>query len=102
MSDQENVIITGSFNPGAFGSVNLYPNPVTGKFTVDIPSMRTGEFSMSVMNSAGIVVYSSKYMFAASVNKFPVDISHLANGIYTLLIKQDDKTLTRKLILNKK
>jgi hypothetical protein len=101
MSNPVYVTINGIGDSETDQNATIFPNPTTGEFNVNIPSMKNGEFTMKVVNNTGVILISSKYTFAGFETKYPVDISQLANGTYTLLIQQHNKTITRKLVLNK-
>jgi len=101
MSDSTYVLITSITSSDTYENITVFPNPTTGEFNVNIPMMMPGEFTMKVVNHTGAILLSSKYVYSSSEQKFPFDLSDLANGTYTLLIQQQENTIIRKLILNK-
>lgn len=72
----------------------IYPNPGNGLFYVD---NTTGEaFEMKLYNEYGQVLYNEKSPGKSAI----IDIQNFAPGIYMLVIKQEDKVTTSKLIKN--
>jgi len=75
-------------------SINVFPNPSNGQFTVNLPSdLKTGH--LMIMSSDGKLVYSQvlKNNRAVSVEK------QFANGIYFLKVEWDNKTSYKKLVM---
>lgn len=101
MSNSVYVTINGIGDPEVIGNATIFPNPTSGEFNVNIPSLKNGEFTMKVVNNTGAVLFSSNYTFTGFEQKYSVDISQLSNGTYTLIIQQQNKTITNKLVLNK-
>jgi len=101
MSDSIYVITTSIHSSETFENITVFPNPTTGKFNVNIPRMKPGEFTMKVVSHTGAILFSSKYLYGSVEQKFPLDLSGLACGNYTLLIQQQENTIIRKLVLNK-
>ena len=92
---------TGTAHPDVFGNVNLYPNPSSGKFNLVVTSMLSGIFTIRLISNNGAVIFSSNYTCYGGEKEIPIDVSHLANGEYTLLIQQENKLITRKFSLCK-
>jgi hypothetical protein len=81
--------------------VTISPNPTTGEFIVNIPSLKQDEFTMKVINRLGIVVFAKNYQYSNNAEHFSANISVLPNGIYTLLIQQGNTVLVRNVVLSK-
>jgi hypothetical protein len=99
---QFNFTDTSYFCIGATNSINLrksfniYPNPSSGR--IYLQSNNTNEnnsiFAV-VLNSLGQVVTNTR------VTKNRLDLSHLKNGIYQIIIKTKDNLHSQKLIIQK-
>lgn len=81
-------------------SVELYPNPAEGVFTID--------FSNAGSHSAVISIFdiNGKKMLEETLKARPspqrtFDLSRAANGIYFVKIRLDDEVVTKKLSLNR-
>jgi len=80
-------------------SFNVYPNPVNNgvlNFTV---TNQKSPYSIKLVNLLGkeVAVIADN----STVQKLSADVSKLSNGIYFCVIKSADKTLTKKIIINK-
>lgn len=77
-------------------SINLYPNPNNGIFYIDIKGMENA--NMTIMNSLGSIVYTENNM--ANDNSMKrIDLSNQAEGIYMLVIEDNDQRIIEKIIL---
>ena len=81
-------------------AVSMYPNPTEGVVKLDIRGANTtkGALNVSVINMLGQTVHTSslKDNFTNEVN-----LSSLANGIYTLKVQTGNEFTTRQLVLTK-
>lgn len=80
----------GQFGEGA--RVEVYPNPGTGFFTVDLNNGAVKTFQ--VMDVTGKVVYAGQ----SEQDRTQLDISHLSRGIYYLQLQSNNAVQVIKLI----
>ncbi|MGZ5244368.1 MAG: T9SS type A sorting domain-containing protein, partial [Bacteroidia bacterium] len=80
--------------------VNVYPNPTTGKFTVEANLPATEQVRISVTNLLGqeVAVISNG---ALNTNTFSVDLSDQKAGVYMLNIVTDKHTVTKRIVVTK-
>lgn len=79
-------------------TVSLYPNPTSnGVFTLDLTGT-TGKSSIFVYDIVGNVVLSSQ---TSSNAKQTIDLSAFANGSYFVNVKNENETITKKIIVSK-
>jgi len=72
-------IALGIGNVNNFYSVNLYPNPNTGKFTFQVEGYQpTTNGTLEIYNSLGEMIYNNNLVYATN----QVDLSDKASGIY--------------------
>jgi len=74
-------------------NIKIYPNPTSGKLTIDIPRINT-EISLSVININGQVLIRHKQ----TSNKVQLDISELTKGIYFVKIESEQISEVRKIL----
>ncbi len=76
----------------------IYPNPSNGIFTVEIISNISNNSKISIVDVAGKKVFEKNYQG----NKFNIDISHLAKGVYFVNYNQESivKGYTSKIIIH--
>jgi len=76
---------------------SIYPNPTTGKLTVDLNENRSNRIDAEVFNISGRLLFSRR--FDNSTNSLKLDISGLNAGIYILKIKTDGFVTSAKITL---
>ncbi len=75
-------------------SILMYPNPTSGKFTINIPE-HISEASLKIINSLGEIIYTENN-FINGKSYSP----NLKSGIYYIIIEEKDFILRQKLIMN--
>lgn len=75
----------------------VYPNPSTGSFLIQIEGHREGEYSLEIINSLGSTVYRIP-SFEGSVLK--IKESSLTSGVYFLRIDSGKSMTIKKIIVN--
>ena len=80
--------------------VNVYPNPNTGKFTVEANLPATEQVRISVTNLLGqeVAVISNG---ALNQNTFSVDLSNQKAGVYLLNITTSKQSVTKRIVVTK-
>jgi len=77
-------------------TVNIYPNPTTGHFTIDfMGKVTTSEIKLFDLQGNMLIELSPTEQL-----KQEMDISHLQMGMYIIAIKTADDVITRKVIKN--
>lgn len=90
--DDVNITVNTGSNPGQgindvnAASVKLYPNPTTGNLYVDVEGLQKVE----IIDAVGRVVMSQ--------NNGTVNMSNLANGIYTVRVSANGTTTIKKVV----
>jgi len=77
-------------------SLNVYPNPSTGIFTIDLSDIKDEKTEVTVYNYLGAAVERTTHPASASLN---VDISTQKKGIYFVEIKTAKKIFREKVVL---
>lgn len=82
-------------------NLRLFPNPSMGMFQLSFELPRSGATSIRIYNAQGREIYN--YDLGTFQGNFsdPVDISQNGPGSYYLLIQQDNRSLTQKIILTR-
>ena len=73
-------------------SLTLYPNPTTGKLTIEGIS---GDVQIYLHNFAGKEVFAS----SLTSSRNTIDLSHLPSGMYVITLQGENKTMTEVLII---
>ena len=79
---------------GAF--INLYPNPNSGLFTLDVED-GSEDMLLTVLESTGRVVYTD--VLSGGTTKHNIDLSHLSAGVYNVQLMLDKASITEKLFI---
>jgi len=93
------VVITGMANLRN-ESVQVYPNPAHGSFTVVLPTQAAGQAAVQarLVNAVGQVVLEQAIVPAAGPARF--NVSGLATGVYLLQMKVDGQLLSRRVVVD--
>ncbi|WP_420379961.1 T9SS type A sorting domain-containing protein [Gilvibacter sp.] len=73
-------------------SVSIYPNPSPGQFNVSLTAIPNAQ--LALYNIAGQLIF--KKTLILDTNKLDLNLS---NGVYLVVIKNDNQQLTRKLVI---
>ena len=73
-------------------SLTLYPNPTTGKLTIEGIS---GDVQIYLHDFVGKEVFTS----SLTSSRNTIDLSHLPSGMYVITLQREDKTMTEVLII---
>ena len=77
-------------------NINVYPNPGTGRFMVEIKEDQPSQlFTIIVINQLTNIVFTTY----ESQPNFTLDLSHLSKGIYFLQINTGTQSQTKKIII---
>ena len=80
-------------------SLNVYPNPNKGVFTLNVNTTNVKELNIQVLNAQGQVVYTkNNFKNIANVNE-QIDLSNNAKGIYFINVTSDKGVKTHKVIV---
>lgn len=80
--------------------LNVYPNPSSGKFSLDFELADKGKTQLLVTDLQGKEVYKEEFMNDGNgLQTRQLDLSNQAGGFYLLKIKNGDKSLVKKIIL---
>ncbi len=97
-SNYASVEVTGVENLTIDFSLSIYPNPSSGKFTVQwLDSRAVESISVTVENAFGHPVFSSaeNYFYG----KKEIDLGDVAGGVYFIELKTETKILQQKILI---
>ncbi len=82
-------------------AISTYPSPAKDIVFIDSRSLANVDMIIELQNALGQTVYSKKYT-ASSNEKYQIETTAFANGIYFVNIKQENKTVAvKKIIISK-
>lgn len=75
--------------------MNLYPNPTSSSFSIEIAGLDNNVFRIDIINSMGKLVTSKSEV----ANYSSIDVSHYSNGLYFVRVYFDGTVSTKKLLV---
>ncbi|HEY4798189.1 MAG TPA: T9SS type A sorting domain-containing protein [Bacteroidia bacterium] len=99
IDDASVTILSDVNNIQMMNEMNIYPNPTSGIFKLQMNSGQTqvADYQLSVFNMLGENIYSTKM----NSDKTEIDLSKEPQGIYSVQIRTDKGLATKKIILNR-
>ncbi|MBK9291548.1 MAG: T9SS type A sorting domain-containing protein [Bacteroidetes bacterium] len=87
-------------NESALTALQVMPNPGDGRFNLVFPIGTTEKVNIAVLNSAGKMVYQQRGFQLDGRSNYPLDLSNLPPGNYTLVVDGRSR-VSKKLIINR-
>lgn len=98
----EEELLTGIKNTTANNAnFSVFPNPNKGEFKISISGLNNTAVKLTVCDLLGKAVYEQKGESINGTFVKDLQLSELPNGVYFVNINNGDKTLTRKIMINK-
>jgi len=103
VSDTSNhiyIVVTGVNDPKTTSFV-VYPVPNDGQFKLQINSPKAESFDISISNSIGASIYSRQNVMVNGPTDVLIDLRPVAAGVYTMVIRNSESQVVRKIIVNR-
>ncbi|MCB0840561.1 MAG: T9SS type A sorting domain-containing protein, partial [Bacteroidetes bacterium] len=84
-----------SLGEGQPQPLRIYPNPTTGKTTIELGAYRGKEARLSLFDIAGKQIFTQAEVIQ---EKMELDISALPTGVYIVLVKIDHQYFRSRLL----
>ena len=99
----QNVTVTQAKSTIGIGEQNsqglkIYPNPTKGVFRIVPAKGSNGNLDVTVENLSGIVILKKACL---GENEYMIDLSQSPQGTYNIILKTDNETIIRKLVIIK-
>lgn len=78
--------------------IKIYPNPAKNSITISSSNKSNENIEMVIFDMHGKIILSRQIVLNDNTT---INVSSLAEGIYTVVLKSSDKISTNKLIINK-
>jgi len=101
ISNKEWVVITGQAELQN-SSINIFPVPNDGKFTVSITSRVAEPYTIVIYNQLGSRIYEQGNILVknGTIEKV-IDLRPVASGVYTVILQNADHRVVRKILVNR-
>jgi glycosidase len=94
----QQVVLDAEEELAAARSLLVYPNPIQHGSMVELNSSFRGIVQLQVVDVTGRVLYSEKVNKTQQTLQQPLNLQHLAGGLYYLQVQQDGKKNVRKMV----
>lgn len=75
-------------------NINIYPNPSSGIFTIELNNKRKGESEICVYSVTGQLIKKQ----IENSDRFQIDMSDFGTGIYLLKVRNKNSVITKRII----
>ena len=82
-------------------SFKIFPNPSSNTATIVFGETQNNDVSIEVYNILGELVLSKTDYSKSNLGYYHLDVSTLNNGIYNLVLRYEDSTISKKLVIRK-
>lgn len=80
------------------GTLDIYPNPNNGMFTISASGLGFGGVQVSIMNILGEIVFNNQYSSGDNIVQ-TIDLNNVSDGIYFVSLSNSKGTITKKIIV---
>lgn len=91
----------GMVKPDDNVQVVVAPNPNAGLFNLLIQTKNADPVNIKLVNSMGMVVFSLKGIDSSKGLKYQVNKENLSQGMYVLIVEQNGKVYSKKVLINR-
>ncbi|MCX6244406.1 MAG: GEVED domain-containing protein [Bacteroidetes bacterium] len=99
--ESNHITITVGVNSPSGSGISIYPVPNDGQFKVSITSSSSESFTLSVLNNLGVTIYQQKDIQVKGTVEKIVDLRPISSGIYTVILRNSENQVVRKILVNK-
>lgn len=92
---------TGVNELAGLTSLEIYPNPVSDNLNIKMETILRTDVKIEVINSYGVKVYQSPSYTVEGAFNTSFSVNDLPSGAYFIMVKTNDKTITRKIVVRK-
>lgn len=90
-------VLLGTDGAESNKEMNLYPNPASQQVYLDLAGFNGNEVDVTLIDLTGRVVYQTVTNSLSTPINIPVE--HLTNGVYTVVVKADNKVIGQKKVV---
>ncbi|MCH8904092.1 MAG: T9SS type A sorting domain-containing protein, partial [Bacteroidetes bacterium] len=97
----QDITVTGINDPDLNNHVNLFPNPSTGEFFIQLNLLNMDKVDLVVYNAHGLLISANEDIQIALGDMVKLDLTDQANGIYFVQISGEFGIITQKLSITR-
>jgi hypothetical protein len=80
--------------------IAVQPNPAKSYINLEFYSPTNTQASIHIINVVGQIIESKQLIFNKGINNNNIDVTKLPNGMYIFNIQTNEKTITKKIVVN--
>jgi len=84
--------------PAFAAGLRLYPNPTSGRLTVEVEDFAGGELTFLLKNALGATLHTRRTVFPSGKISQPIELGSFASGVYWLELATTAGTVQRKIV----
>ena len=92
-------LCTGIDNFSLSNTINVYPNPSIGAFSVDMPEGNSGNYVIEIRNALSQIIYTDKMQVGESALRKNINMTGASKGIYSLTLQSTKTKRVYKIII---
>lgn len=102
-SNAANIVVksTIGLNEQSRASINIFPNPGSGNFTLTFNGFGEGNARIRVINLVGELVHFETLSLDGLNNSYTLNISHLPSGLYFIQAENNKRSLSQRINIQK-
>lgn len=81
--------------------VSIFPNPTYGLTNISFSIPEDRSSFVEIINTLGQVLLQKKIVIKSGIFNYPIDLSSLADGVYSIRISTNNYTEVQKIVINK-
>ena len=78
---------------------NIYPNPSSGTFTIDIELIPGNSYSLVIKDMLNKTVYEENGINGTTMYRNNLDLSYLPTGAYIVFLKSSNAHIAKKILI---
>ncbi len=82
-------------------SLNISPIPNDGHFRITLGSLKEQTYKLEIHNSLGVIVHTGVIVARTGITESLVDLRPVPDGLYTIVLRNSDNTVVRKMLVTK-
>ena len=79
--------------------LTIFPNPTDGLITIGFKSVQADNFSISILNVLGVVIFEEKLIKFSGLYQKQINLEEYSNAVYLIKIKTASVEINKKIIL---
>lgn len=100
MSKVVHVVLTNLESNTLMNTMNIYPNPSNGNFSLNIATTERETYWLSIQNSIGTTIYRHKNLIVVNGNKSQlIDLTQMPKGLYIVILYNENQLIKRKILI---